>query len=311
VSDLPPGWEWTTIGEVADVQLGRQRSPQQHFGPHMRPYLRAANVTWTGLDLNDVKEMNFDPDDAAKYALAPGDILLNEASGSPNEVGKPAIWRGEIPRCCFQNTLLRIRSRGPLVEYLYWYLHHVAREGRFGQAGRGVNIRHLGKRGLTQFRMPVPPLPEQERIAAAIYEYLSRLDAADAELDSAMRKVYALERSIITEASSTTSPPAGWAIVSVAEAGDVALGLQRSPKRHAGTNMRPYLRVANVFEDRIDSSDIMTMDISDAEWILHMEANGFDGPEPFEHGYTTVQDGDATGPGTTDLWVVMAEHLRD
>lgn len=43
-------------------------------------------------------------------------------------------------------------------------------------------------------------------------------------------------------------------LATVADAGSVSLGLQRSPKRHFGPNMRPYLRVANVFEDRIDGS---------------------------------------------------------
>ncbi|MGY1827599.1 hypothetical protein [Blastococcus sp. SYSU DS0541] len=37
------------------------------------------------------------------------------------------------------------------------------------------------------------------------------------------------------------------------------LGRQRAPKYHTGTNMRPYLRVANVFEDRIDTADVMSM----------------------------------------------------
>lgn len=52
----------------------------------MRPYLRAANVTWSGVNLEDVKEMNFSPEEARIFTLEPGDILLNEASGSPNEV---------------------------------------------------------------------------------------------------------------------------------------------------------------------------------------------------------------------------------
>jgi type I restriction enzyme S subunit len=47
----------------------------------MRPYMRAANVTWNGLDLSDVKEMNFDPDEAMRFELQPGDLLLAEASG--------------------------------------------------------------------------------------------------------------------------------------------------------------------------------------------------------------------------------------
>ena len=97
--------------DVADVQLGRQRSPDNHYGPNMRPYLRSGDVTWSGLDLRDVKEMHFSPEEARKFELKTGDIVLNEASGSPSEVGKPAIWREEIPGCCFQNTLLRLPAQ--------------------------------------------------------------------------------------------------------------------------------------------------------------------------------------------------------
>jgi type I restriction enzyme S subunit len=41
--------------------------------------------------------------------------------------------------------------------------------------------------------------------------------------------------------------------------GSIDLGRQRSPKYHDGPNMKPYLRVANVFEDRIDTTDVKTM----------------------------------------------------
>jgi len=62
----------------------------------MRPYLRAANVTWDGLALDDVKEMHFTAAEAETFRLRLGDILLSEASGSASEVGKPAMWAGEI-----------------------------------------------------------------------------------------------------------------------------------------------------------------------------------------------------------------------
>src|SRR5271166_7150191 len=118
MSELPPGWVTARLDQVAEVRLGRQRSPKNHSGDRMRPYLRAANVTWSGLDLSDVKEMNFTDDESAVYELRAGDVLLTEASGSASEVGKPALWRDEIEGCCFQNTLLRVRSRAPLPEYL-------------------------------------------------------------------------------------------------------------------------------------------------------------------------------------------------
>ena len=60
--------------------------------------------------------------------------------------------------------------------------------------------------------------------------------------------------------------PAGWIVVTVGDVGEVRLGRQRSPKYHHGEKMRPYLRVANVFEDRIDTSDVMTMHFSDEEF---------------------------------------------
>ena len=103
---LPKKWKAVSIETVGEVILGRQRSPENHNGPHMRPYVRAANITWGGWDLSDVKKMNFDRRDFEKFRLQIGDVLINEGSGSAKEVGKPAIWNGEIEDCCFQNTLI-------------------------------------------------------------------------------------------------------------------------------------------------------------------------------------------------------------
>ena len=200
ISELPLSWVWATVADVAHVQLGRQRSPQHHAGEQMRPYLRAANITWQGISLDDIKTMNFNDVDFAKYKLEAGDILLNEASGSPHEVGKPAIWRNELEDCCFQNTLLRLRPQLVDRNYVYWYCYASALTGRLGEAGRGVNIRHLGKRGLAQFRLPVAPLAEQQRIVAAIEEHFSRLDAAKDAITTAQAKIEASRRSVLAEA---------------------------------------------------------------------------------------------------------------
>jgi type I restriction enzyme, S subunit len=120
----------------------------------------------------------------------------------------------------------------------------------------------------------LPPLAEQACIVAAIEELLSRLDSADAAARSALERIGGLEKAIITEAAATVDPPREWSVVTVADAGAVGLGLQRSPKRHNGPNMRPYLRVANVFEDRIDGGDVMSMDMTDAEWERFMLRDG-------------------------------------
>jgi type I restriction enzyme S subunit len=52
----------------------------------------------------------------------------------------------------------------------------------------------------------------------------------------------------------------------VRQVGEVQLGRQRAPQHHTGDNMRPYLRVANVFEARIDTSDVQEMNFTPTEF---------------------------------------------
>jgi len=66
---VPKTWKWLRVDQVGAVGLGRQRSPKYHEGADMRPYIRSANITWTGIDISDVKEMNFDVKDFARYQL--------------------------------------------------------------------------------------------------------------------------------------------------------------------------------------------------------------------------------------------------
>lgn len=56
--------------------------------------------------------------------------------------------------------------------------------------------------------------------------------------------------------------PQHWSLKTVADVGRIDLGRQRHPDWHHGPEMHPYLRVANVFEDRIDATDLKTMDFS-------------------------------------------------
>ena len=161
-------WPEVRLDSVADVRLGRQRSPKNHSGTQMRPYVRAANIGWDGLKLDDVKEMNFTDDEMATYQLAPGDLLLGEASGSPSEVGKPAIWGDELETCAFQNTLLRVRPRGPEPRYLLHFFKFQAVSGGFAKRSRGVGIHHLGREALASLDVPLPPIEEQRRIAAVL-----------------------------------------------------------------------------------------------------------------------------------------------
>lgn len=189
LSALPPGWCWTKVGEVGEVRLGRQRSPQNRADKYPTKYLRAANITWNGLDLVDVLEMDFRPDEQEAYRLRPGDVLLSEASGSAGEVGKPAIWGGAIENCCFQNTVIRFRPRLVPPGFPWVVFSHYARNGVFTRASKGVGIHHLSAERFAQLPFPLPPLKEQDRIYQKVEELLSDLDSGVAALERARAKL--------------------------------------------------------------------------------------------------------------------------
>ena len=63
--------------------------------------------------------------------------------------------------------------------------------------------------------------------------------------------------------------PDRWTWCRIEEIGKVQLGRQRSPKHMSGPNMRPYLRVANVFESRIDTSDVFSMNFTPSEFTTY------------------------------------------
>ncbi len=198
-----PGGSTVRLADIAEVRLGRQRSPKNHTGERMRPYLRAANVDWEGLRLDDVKEMNFTEEESAVYELRPGDLLLSEASGSPSEVGKPVIYNGEVDGACFQNTLVRVRVADPSrtnPHFIYWTLFADARSGRFSRASRGVGIHHLGAKALYGWPVSLPDSGKQDRAVGAIEELTSSLHRSESVVDTANVKAQVLRQSLLRAA---------------------------------------------------------------------------------------------------------------
>ncbi len=180
-----------TVRAYAEVALGRQRSPANDTGPHMIPYLRAANVKDGTLDLSDVKEMNFDPREQAIFSLRRGDVLVTEGSGSITAVGASSVWNGEIDgTVCFQNTLLRLRPRaGTYPSFLAWWCRHAFADGIFASAATGANIYHLSAERLRSRPMTLLPLAEQREIANYLDAETARIDALIAKKRQLIRVV--------------------------------------------------------------------------------------------------------------------------
>jgi len=199
--ELPEGWTWASVEQVGRLQLGRQRAPKYHQGQHMRPYLRVQNVFEARIDLSDVMEMDFPGDDATTYELRSGDILLNEGQ-SPELLGRPALYRGELPGVCFTNTLIRFQAAGSLcVEFALIVFRHYMRAGRFAAEGTiTTNIAHLSLGRLSLIEFPLPPLAEQCRIVAEVERRLSVIQDLEESTGLNLRRADRLQQAILKRA---------------------------------------------------------------------------------------------------------------
>ncbi|MGO6690722.1 restriction endonuclease subunit S [Rhizobium johnstonii] len=180
---FPPHWKSLEAGIAGDVQLGQQRHPKFSAGTNLRPYLRVANVFDDLIDFSDLNEMHFPEGELCKFELKSGDILLNEGQ-SLELVGRSAIYRGEIPGCCFQKTLLRFRCReGLLPEFAQLFFQHMLYTGQFAKTSvQTTSVAHLTAVRFKRLPIPIPPIEEQravisahEKLAAGIRSIAGRL----------------------------------------------------------------------------------------------------------------------------------------
>lgn len=164
------------IGELGELRMGRQKAPRFSRGVNPRQFLRVANVGDLELRLGEVERMDFSDEELTRYRLEPGDILLTEGDlMSEFNVGRPALFRGEIDDCCFQNTLIRFRPDSHLRPEYSLLLLEAARLSRvFAQAAKTTTVTHLGLGRLTEVRIPVPAIERQDTVARV---FVAMLDA--------------------------------------------------------------------------------------------------------------------------------------
>lgn len=201
-STAPPGWELIPIGQAGSVALGRQRHPDWHRGPEMRPYLRVANVFEDRIDTDDVMQMDFSHV-FDKYKLERGDILLNEGQ-SPEWLGRPAMYRGDPPEVAFTNSLLRFRAHDDVLpEWALLVFRRHMHAGRFARESRiTTNIAHLSSTRFKTVEFPKPPLDEQQRIVDEARIRLDAISRLDDQISRGVRSQVVLRRALLVAAFS-------------------------------------------------------------------------------------------------------------
>jgi type I restriction enzyme S subunit len=162
-----PNWEWATIGDIFDIGAGKTVSPASRAGERAIPFLRTSNVYWDRIDLSSIDYMSISDAELAEKRLIAGDLLVCEGG----EIGRAAIWDGQIESIVFQNHLHRLRPKtGQIVPrfYVYFLQSAFTQLGLFEGAGNKTTIPNLSRSRLAAFDVPKPPLEEQKRIVQTL-----------------------------------------------------------------------------------------------------------------------------------------------
>lgn len=102
----PKGWPIGKIGDLLE-SASYGTSEKSEIAGNV-PVLRMNNITSTGgMDFTDLKYMNLDTRESARYLVQNGDVLFNRTN-SAELVGKTAIYRGSQPMA-YAGYLIRLR----------------------------------------------------------------------------------------------------------------------------------------------------------------------------------------------------------
>ncbi len=194
----PKGWPTAELGKHADVQGGVQVSAKRAALPLELPYLRVANVMRGRLDLSEIKMIRVTASEARRTNLVPGDVLVVEGHGNPNEIGRAAVWDGSIATCTHQNHLIRVRpGLGSLTpEYVETFLNSDVGRRILIQNGKTTSgLNTISTRNVKEVRIPLPPTSLQGVFA----EQVQRIDSLARHLDAAAAKAEAMAAGLSAE----------------------------------------------------------------------------------------------------------------
>jgi type I restriction enzyme, S subunit len=246
---LPSSWAWASLADVASWGSGGTPTAGN-------PRFYGGEIPWAVIgDLNDaivIKTANSITNEglasSSAKIVSEGAILIAMygSIGKLGIAGRPMATNQAIAFACANEHIIE-------KSYLFWFLS--SERNNFVQAGKGATQKNISQTVLKSWPIPVPPLPEQRRIVAALEDHLSRLDAAVVSALTAARKAGALRRRALADLVAPDSS-GSWTKYKL---GDVSKSVRNGmfvsrPGREP--NGVPILRISAVRSLNLDLSDL-------------------------------------------------------
>lgn len=192
---IPSTWTWCYLSDISIIQEGPGIRKHQYETSGIQ-FLTVTNILEDNIDLE--KSKKYISDDQYKvyehFTINKGDIVTACSGGS---WGKSAIYDLD-DKLILNTSTLRIRFYDDLGDNKY--LYYLTKTSHF----RGSLSKHLtgqqpnyGYSHYSKILVPLPPLPEQQRIVAILDEAFAAIDKAKANAEQNLRNAKELFESYL------------------------------------------------------------------------------------------------------------------
>lgn len=180
-------------------------------------------------------------------------------------------------KVCIGRGLSAIRPNEKIkLKYLLWFFRYF--ETQLSSKGTGTTFKAINQQIIKNLDIPVPSLAEQQQIVTRIEELFSELDKG-VETLQAIKQQLAVYRQAIYHTAYTNIKHKQ----SITNFFEISGGLTKNSKRGELPLKYPYLRVANVYYNHLDLSEISEIGVTENEVerttlhqddLLFVEGNG-------------------------------------
>ena len=177
--EVPEGWVWTTIGEIASSILYGVSESAKETGQYK--LLRITDIQNNKVNWETVPFTDYDNNKAQAYLLNDGDILFARTGAT---VGKSYLVEGLRDSAIYASYLIRVQTSSVILPaYIKFFFESGFYWEQISLNSVGIGQPNVNGTILAALTIPIPPYREQLRIVEEAKTWLSVIDRLDVEID--------------------------------------------------------------------------------------------------------------------------------